>query len=102
MRRCIWLLAIRWLAAGCGPSVNVDQERNTLLQVDKEWSQTTKDLDKFLSYYAPDASVYPQGMPIATGSAAIKSTFTQMTSMPGFALQWTATKAGVGASGDLG
>ena len=102
MRRCMWLLAIAWLIAGCGPSVNVDQERTSLLQVDKEWSETTKDLDKFLSYYTADASVYPQGMPIATGSTAVRSTFTQVTSMPGFALRWTASKADVSGSGDIG
>ena len=50
----------------------VDQQRNALLAVDREWSQSTTDLNKFLSYYAADASVYPQGMPIATGSEAIR------------------------------
>src|SRR5260370_219161 len=103
MRRYVWLLvAAVGLSVGCGSSVNVDQQRNALLALDREWSQTTTDLNKFLSYYAADASVYPQGMPIATGSEAIRDAFTKMTSMPGFSLQWSATKADVSASGDLG
>jgi ketosteroid isomerase-like protein len=103
MRRYVWLLlAAAALSAGCGTSTNVEQQRSALLAVDREWSQTTTDLNKFLSYYAADASAYPQGMPIATGSDAIRDVMTKMTSMPGFALQWSATKADVSASGDLG
>ena len=103
MRRSLWLLLmLAGVASGCGSSTNVQQERTKLLALDNEWSQTTKDLNKFLSYYAPDASVYPQGMPIATGSGAIRDAFTKITSMPGFLLRWSATKADVSASGDLG
>lgn len=69
MRQHVWLAgAMVLLAAACGPSANVELERNTLLQRDREWSQTPKDVEKFLSYFAPDASAYPPGMPIATGT----------------------------------
>lgn len=103
MRRCVLLAAVMAsLSAACGPSVDVEQERNNLLARDREWSQTIKDTEKFLSYFAPDASTYPQGMPVATGTAAIRDAFTTMTSMPGFALAWTPTKAEVSATGDLG
>jgi ketosteroid isomerase-like protein len=88
--------------SACGSSTNVQQERDKLLAVDREWSQTTKDIDKFVSYYASDGSVYPQAMPIATGSAAIRDAMAKTTSMPGFSLQWSAVKADVSASGDLG
>lgn len=90
------------LAAGCAPSVNVEQERAALLSVDREWAQTVKDPEKFLSYFAADASLYPPGAPIATGAPAIKTMFTQMSATPGFSLAWTATKADVTASGDVG
>ena len=103
MRRSLWfLLLLAGLASACGSSTNVQQERIKLLALDGEWSQTTKDLEKFLSYYALEASVYPQGMPIATGSGAIRDAFTKMTSAPGFLLRWSATKVDVSASGDLG
>ena len=103
MRQCVWLVgAVTLLAVGCGSSVNVEQERNTLLARDREWSQTTKDTEKFLSYFAPDASMYPQGMPVATGTGAIRDTFTKISSMPGFSVQWTPTKADLSTTGDLG
>jgi ketosteroid isomerase-like protein len=103
MRRYLWLLGLAGsFAAACGPSVNVQQERDALLQLDREWSQTTKDVDKFLSYFAPDASAYAPGMPIATGSESLRKMFTSMISLPGFALQWAPAKADVSAAGDLG
>jgi ketosteroid isomerase-like protein len=102
MRWKIWMLAAAaCLVAGCGKSVNVEQERNALLALDREWSQTTTDLNKFVSYYTADASLYPQGMPVATGTEAIREALTKMSSMPGFSLHWDPTKADVSASGDL-
>ena len=106
MRRSVWILglALAWVscAAACAPSVNVEQERNALLALDREWSQTTKDMNKFVSYFAPDASFHPQGMPVATGSAAIMDTFMKIQATPGFSVMWSATKAEVSAAGDVG
>jgi ketosteroid isomerase-like protein/quercetin dioxygenase-like cupin family protein len=103
MSRCVgFLVAAACLMAACAPTANVEQEREALLALDREWSQSVKDVDKFVSYYSADASVYPQGMPLVTGAGPIKETFTQLTSMPGFALQFSPAKADVSASGDLG
>jgi ketosteroid isomerase-like protein len=103
MRQCIWVVGVAAvLAAGCGASVNVEEERSNLLAVDREWSQTTKDAARFVSYFAPDASAYTPGMPVVTGAEAIGKTFAEMSSAPGFALSWTATKADVSAGGELG
>jgi len=98
-----WLLGVAaLLIVACAPAADVEQERTALLALDREWSQTTKDIDKFMSYFAPDASIYPPGMPVETGAPAIREAFTKMSASPGFAIQWTATKADVSASGDLG
>ena len=106
MRRSVWVLGLVlvWLssAVACARSVNVEQERNALLALDREWSQTTKDMNKFVSYYASNASAYPPGMPVATGSAAIMNAFMTMSSTPGFALKWTPLRAEVSAAGDVG
>jgi ketosteroid isomerase-like protein/quercetin dioxygenase-like cupin family protein len=59
-------------------------------------------MDKFVSYYAPDASIYPPGMPVASGPGPIRDVLTKMNSAPGFALEFAASKADVSASGDLG
>lgn len=106
MRRPVWIFYLALVcvscAAACAPSVNVEQERNTLLALDREWSQATKDMNKFISYYAPDATAHPQGMPSATGSAAIMDAFMKVSSTPGFSLQWTPVRADVSAAGDVG
>jgi ketosteroid isomerase-like protein len=90
------------LVAGCAPSVNMEQERAALLAADREWSQSVKDSDKFTSYFAPDATMRPPGMPAATGIAAIKAGFAQAAATPGFSLTWTAAKADVATSGEVG
>ena len=99
-------LAGACLAAACGSPVNVNEELQKLLALDREWSQTTasmsKSLDMFMSYYATDASVYPPGMTVANGPAAIRAALMPMAQLPGFALQWSPTKANMSASGDLG
>lgn len=103
MRRHVGLVAVlALLTAGCSSSVNVEQERTALLAVDREWSETTKDAEKFLSYFAPEASFYAPGAPVATGAAAIRATFTAMSSMPGFSVAWSPTRAEVSTAGDLG
>src|SRR5262245_52499887 len=103
MHRYVWIAGLAALfAAGCSRSVNVQQERDALMAADREWSQTTKDPDKFLTYFSPEATLYPPGMPMTTGSAAIRKTGTEMFSAPGMSLQWTPAKADVSASGDLG
>ena len=105
MRRSVWLvvgLASLAAVAACGPTVNVEQERAALLAADRAWSETTKEPEKFVAYFADGAAIYPPGMPIVTGGDAIRKTFTEMSKAPGFALSWAPAKAEVGASGDLG
>jgi ketosteroid isomerase-like protein len=105
MRRFVWLivgLAFLAASAACRQTANVEQERSALMAVDREWSQTTKEPEKFVTYFADGAAIYPPGMPLVTGGEAIRKTFTEMNKTPGFALSWTPTKADVSASGDIG
>src|ERR1700752_332154 len=102
MRRYACLLLLLGLSAGCTASVNVHAEREALMKVDREWSAATKDVTKFVSYYAPTASVYAPGMPVVTGAGPIRDTYSKMASAPGFALEFTPAKADVSASGDIG
>jgi ketosteroid isomerase-like protein/quercetin dioxygenase-like cupin family protein len=89
-------------AAACGPSVNVQQERDALLAADREWSASAGDIEKFMTFVAADASVYPPGAPVASGSAAVRAMFAGMSAAPGFAVQWAPAKAEVGAGGVIG
>jgi ketosteroid isomerase-like protein len=103
MRRCVALVFIAGFVAACGrPAANVEQEREALLRLDREWSASAKDAEKFLSFMAPDASLYPPGMPKVTGTAALRDVLTKMMAAPGFSLEFAPTKAEVAASGDLG
>ena len=72
------------------------------MAADRAWSETTKDPEKMAAYIADGGSVYAPGMPVVTGGEAIRKMFTQMIAAPGFSLSWTATKAEVGAAGDIG
>ena len=103
MKRHLFVLTGVLLASsGCARSVNVEQERTSLMAADRSWSESVKDLDKFASFVASDATFYPPGMPVVKGQAAVREAFKQMSSAPGFDLQWSASKAEVGAGGDVG
>lgn len=94
--------AVAVAVSSCARTVNVEQEEAALLAIDQEWSTTTKDANKFSSYFAADAAFYPQGMPIVKGDGAIRQIYMEMTKIPGFALSWKPERADVSAAGDLG
>ena len=103
MRRYLCLLlGVVSVNAGCAQSVNPEQGRASLMAVDREWSQTVKDQDKFVTYFATDASAYVPGAPLLKGQPAIKKAIGEMFAAPGFSLQWAATKADISSSGDIG
>ncbi len=102
MSRRMCLVGLAVLMGACSSSVNVEQERTALMQRDRDWSQTTKDVDKFMSFFASDAALYGTGMPVVSGADAIRQAFLGMSAAPGFSLTWTVTKADVSAAGDLG
>ncbi|MGH8311123.1 MAG: YybH family protein, partial [Steroidobacteraceae bacterium] len=103
MRRYNWVLfiALAGLAA-CTRTADVGKEREALLAADRAWSDSTTDAEKFHSFFAADASVYPPWMLVVTCPEAIRDVWAQMSSAPGFAIKWTPEKAVVGASGDVG
>lgn len=104
MHRPLGLLVVAsCLAAACGSSGDVEKERQALLALDREWSQQAKDIEKFLAKYAPDGSLSLPGMPAATGQINIRTAATAFAAAsPEFSIQWSPSKAGVGASGDMG
>jgi ketosteroid isomerase-like protein/quercetin dioxygenase-like cupin family protein len=101
MRRHICVLMLALSAVGCERSVNLEQERNAVLARDREWAQSTKDPNKFMSFMAQDATVYAPGEPAQKGAATIRTKFEEMSRAPGFSLTWTPDKADVAKSGDI-
>jgi ketosteroid isomerase-like protein len=102
MRRCQCVLFVVAVSgAGCGANItNLAQERESLLAADKAWSQTTGDLDKFMTYFAPDASGHYTGSPTVTGTDAIRGFWAEWMKAPGFTATWQSSKAEL--AGDIG
>ena len=99
MRRRIGLLVLAGLASACA-GASVAENSEALMNRDREWATTVNDADKFLSFFAADATVSPSGMPKVTGSDALREMWKQMSSAPGFSLTFSAARGVV--SGDLG
>jgi ketosteroid isomerase-like protein len=95
-------LAIAFAGVGCASTDHIEQDRKALLERDRAWSQSPPNVDQMVSFFAPDGSFLPTYMPAATGADAIRKSAAQIFAYPGFTLHWTATKADVAASGDLG
>lgn len=96
------MLLLSMAAGACAPSVDVERERTALLDADQAWSQTPPDVEKFVSFFVPDASFLPPDMPIAQGTDAIRKVTSTLVALPGFSIKWAPSKADVAGSGDLG
>ena len=105
------LIATVLLGFGCAPpaeepttetpAVDLEAERSALLATDESWSESVGDTDEFLSYFTDDAYFMPFNAPLARDDA-IRATWEYLVSLPGFALEWTASNADVAESGELG
>ena len=62
----------------------------------------SRDLEKFLSYYAEEASMYPPNQPRAAGKQAIRQTLSQMFALPSASLVIEPGKVQAARSGELG
>lgn len=103
MSRWIQILGLSVvLSAGCGATVNVEEERAALLARDREWSAASADTERFVSFFSADGSLLAPGMPIVTGRDGIRAVHAEMAAAPGFSVTWEPTTATVSAAGDLG
>jgi len=103
MRRLLTLVIVAAVAvASCARTVNVEQEKAALMAVDAEWAKAANNVDTFVGFLAPDATLALAGGPGMKGEKAVRDAFGPMMKSPGFSLTWQATRAEVAASGDLG
>jgi ketosteroid isomerase-like protein len=94
------------VALGCagppeGPAVDLQAERDALLEADEAWSASHEDIDEFITFLADDAIFMPDDAPLARGES-IRATWERLLSLPGFDLEWRATSAQVAEAGDMG
>lgn len=82
-------------------AVNVNAELEALIATDEAWSASVTNTNEFLSFFSDEALFMPAGAPLAQGDA-IRVTWEQLVSNPGFALEWSATSAEIAKSGELG
>ena len=84
-------------------SSNAADDETAIRKADVEWSQAANinQLDKFLSFYADDASVLPFNAPMVSGKGQIRQFFTQLMSKPGFAVTFGPTKIEISKSRDI-
>jgi len=93
------------LVPGCTqqrPDTRAADER-AIREADSAWSAASgaKDLDRYLSYFAPDASIFPPNAPIIAGLESIRKAVAQYFATTGHMSSRTA-KVEVSRGGDLG
>lgn len=69
-------------------------EKAALLKRDAEWAEYAthgKDVNKIVSYWSDDATVYPPGQPIIHGKKALRAYVAESLKIPGFKIQWTSS-----------
>jgi uncharacterized protein (TIGR02246 family) len=99
---CMGLFA---LTAACTRTVpdTRDADIKAVKAVEAAWVAdiTTKDVDKFASYYADDASLLMPNTPIINGRDNIIAALKPMLADPNFALTFQATRADASKGGDF-
>jgi ketosteroid isomerase-like protein len=107
------LVALSFLVAGssacqrtCGPDAahsNVDAEAAAIQSVATEWFKAiaAKDLERTLSFYAPDAQYLAEGRPAASTPEERRKLWVEDYATPGFSSDEATTKIEVARSGEL-
>ena len=104
----IVLLVLFLLTAGCTntpapPPDTRAADMQAVKDVEAAWvkDNTTKDLDKIVSYFAEDGSALYPGMGVLTGKAAIKAGLAPLAADPNLALTFQNTKMVASKGGDM-
>jgi ketosteroid isomerase-like protein len=109
MQRIIVLLSSLAILVGCNsvPNVNVKAEEDQIRKLEADWIvlNQTKNVNKIMELYAPDAIIMAPGQSIGVGPEAVRKSFESAFADPNTlweTFSWTTEKAEVSASGDLG
>jgi len=100
----IYQIILIVIVAGCSPKINMEQERENLLQTDIDFSNRSLEVGNhkaFLEYASPDVVLLkPNSYPII-GKPAMKELYSQL-SDSGYRLTWKPSYGKVSSSADLG
>ncbi len=103
MKYFVALVAVVSSLLGCNGHVNIEQEKDNLMQFSKDWSEIIKtgDTDKIMEGWANDAVMMAPGLPPLRGKDAIRKYVEEGNKIPGFAIRWEPLEAHMSKSGDL-
>ncbi len=99
------VLALTSSMLGCRAGIDVEAERASLRQADQDWAATAAagaDVERIIAYWTDDAKVYPPGMPVVEGKAAIREFVAGSMQIPGFEVSWQPEEVIVSPDGQLG
>jgi uncharacterized protein (TIGR02246 family) len=106
-----FILGIALSAAGCStsPSSEIGKEQNALqerllMDADRAFAAETaaKGVDGWVSFFAPDGTMVPNGSPAIKGTDAIRKAMEAALSNPDYALDWDPKYARVSKDGQMG
>ena len=92
------------LIGGCATASNHEQERAALLRVDEAWASAAsegKNVERIVSFWSDDATVYPAGAPVVRGKAAIRNFVQESLAVPGFHISWHSDTAVLSNDGTM-
>jgi len=79
-------------------------ERQRLLDRDAQWATLAaegRDIERILDFWTDDAVVYPPGLPVVAGKAALRAYVQASLVIPGFHITWTSSDARISSDGQL-
>ena len=96
-------IALSFVVSPSPTPADVSAAKAEILRLDAEWSKAaeSRDLEKILSYWSDDASVFPPASPALVGKDAIRAYVAQSFQIPGVRISWKTNEVSVAASGDL-
>lgn len=91
------------LAACTQESVNIDAEKERLMQLSRDWSEIVNsgDMEAIIAYWDDDAVILPPDSPTIEGKDAIRAYVESASSLPGFRISWEPERAYVSEAGDM-
>jgi ketosteroid isomerase-like protein len=84
--------------------VNLERERQRVLEQDAEWaalSSKGQDVDRIVAFWTDDARVFAPGLPAFSGKAALRSYVEGALAIPGFHITWSTSEANLSPDGQL-
>jgi uncharacterized protein (TIGR02246 family) len=90
--RIAFVLTLFALAA-CAPvaTVNKQTEEAAIRAIGQDWQRAVvaRDVDRIVSFFTPDAVIISSNAPLVSGTAAVRTTWTGISTAPGLTLSWT-------------